>query len=692
MSAYFHANCEPHSRSKSHSAVAASAYRTGTRLVDDRASKALGGPVVHDYSRRRGVVHAEIMLPPDAPQWGHDRQLLWNYAEGAESRCNSTIARDWVVALDHRLAHADRVAVTREIARRLVDRYAFAVDIAMHRPHGGGDKNWHAHILSSTRVLGAGGFGAKTRVLDDRKTGPQEIVWFRAMCAGVINAALEAAGLPDRVDHRSLVEQREEALAVGNLERAAELDRPAQRRRGRAVSGMVRRGERSEVAERQAEEMRREKELIEARRAAVADEQSATALLAAAEAAEMAAVVTLAEVQAEIAAIGAGGGDDVPFDVDPEQPASSTAAVVDDQIEIDQVHERLRVVAVGVLVLVGRGATTLPAVPVAILGYRSAIAGQAVEYRRDDDGAVAFVDCGDRLAVCVLERDALRAALTIAAERWGTVRIDGAAESLLRARYVAAELGVQIEVDGPPALETTAPAPRLRTDRDHVEAEQDDGGRRRTAPIVRREWRSLDPPAPRAGRWQLEVADVLAELARWREAAERLRELGDRLRRAAEDARRRGGAWADGERDDRRAGQLRGLLATMTGAIVEGVQQLLTRVGWLVDRLQRLAVDERKDEAEAVPLVAVAVAPRNRRQLTLFERLQAEAAERAATLAARTESLPGNGGDEYEEASPLSGASSEQQAGEVEPRDQVDDGLDDALRAPDPDDWSAPGM
>ena len=50
------------------------------------------------------------------------------------------------------------------VAQKLVERYGVAADVAIHAPHREGDqRNHHAHILTTTRVLSAEGLTDKTR-------------------------------------------------------------------------------------------------------------------------------------------------------------------------------------------------------------------------------------------------------------------------------------------------------------------------------------------------------------------------------------------------------------------------------------------------------------------------------------------------------------------------------------------------
>lgn len=235
----YHLSVKTVSRSTGRSAVAAAAYRTGTRLVDERTG------LEHDYTRRSGVVSADIYLPPDAPAWGTDRGALWNAAEGAETRKNSTVAREFEVALPAELSDAQRRALVAEFAGELACRHGIAVDAAIHLPDTAGDKrNHHAHILTSTRRLGTDGFGEKARELDAKATGPGLVEEWRARWAELTNVHLERAGSLERVDHRSLAAQRETALERGDARQVDALDRAPGIKLGWQAADHLRRAER----------------------------------------------------------------------------------------------------------------------------------------------------------------------------------------------------------------------------------------------------------------------------------------------------------------------------------------------------------------------------------------------------------------------------------------------------------------
>src|SRR3546814_6667574 len=84
----FHLAVKALGRSAGRSATAAAAYRAGVEITDERTG------LVHDYTRKQGVEHSELMLPTDAPEWAADRERLWNAAELAETRKNATVARE----------------------------------------------------------------------------------------------------------------------------------------------------------------------------------------------------------------------------------------------------------------------------------------------------------------------------------------------------------------------------------------------------------------------------------------------------------------------------------------------------------------------------------------------------------------------------------------------------------------------
>ena len=245
--ASYHLSVKTIKRSAGRSATAAAAYRVGERIECQREGR------VHDYTRKQGIEETFILTPKDAPDWATDRSRLWNEVEASEPRRNSVTAREWELALPSEISAEDRSQITRDFAQELVSRYGVAVDVAIHAPHREGDqRNHHAHVLTSTRKLEAGGFTAKTRVLDSAKTGGVEIEQMRGLWAELQNRALERVGEVERVDHRSLEKQRETALERGDKLSAEELDRDPELKLGPAANSMERRAK--VMAERQGRE------------------------------------------------------------------------------------------------------------------------------------------------------------------------------------------------------------------------------------------------------------------------------------------------------------------------------------------------------------------------------------------------------------------------------------------------------
>ena len=171
----------------------------GQNLKDWRTGR------LHAYERRRGVHSTFILIPPGLRHLT-DRSMLWNAAEEAETRKNSRVAREVILALPYELNDNQRPALANDMAAS-GQTYRVAVDVAIHKPLGEDDRNHHAHLLFTTRELGADGFGAKTRILDDKTAGPPTGRNAAAGWETLANAALEAADISARVDARSLEDQ-----------------------------------------------------------------------------------------------------------------------------------------------------------------------------------------------------------------------------------------------------------------------------------------------------------------------------------------------------------------------------------------------------------------------------------------------------------------------------------------------------
>jgi ATP-dependent exoDNAse (exonuclease V) alpha subunit len=201
-------------RGGTHSSVGAAAYRAGEKIRDDRTNE------VYNHSRRKDVTHSEIMLPDDLAgqnmDWARNRASLWNSVENAESRKNARVATEIQVTLPFELSPERRLAMARTFSQEVADHYKVAVDLAVHDPRPSGDpRNFHAHLLLTTREVSAAGLGPKAglnmQTSERLRLGlpdiSQEFTAIRERWATLTNEALAQANIEARVDHRSLAEQ-----------------------------------------------------------------------------------------------------------------------------------------------------------------------------------------------------------------------------------------------------------------------------------------------------------------------------------------------------------------------------------------------------------------------------------------------------------------------------------------------------
>lgn len=113
---------------------------------------------------------SEIYSPDHAhASWVQNREQLWNHAEAVEKRKDARLGREILFALPSELTEHQRKELIGTMAKSLVKRYGSVVDVAVHSPSRYGDeRNFHAHVLLSSRRIGQDGFGEKVHELDDR--------------------------------------------------------------------------------------------------------------------------------------------------------------------------------------------------------------------------------------------------------------------------------------------------------------------------------------------------------------------------------------------------------------------------------------------------------------------------------------------------------------------------------------------
>ena len=230
MSAY-HFHVTQIKRSKGQSVVACAAYRSGEKLFSDYYGE------VSDYTRKRGIVHTEILLPSHAPPEYSNRQTLWNAVEKAEPHPKAQLAYSFDIALQNEFSIEENIALARQFLLNEFVSRGMICDFAVHLPDRKDViQNPHFHVLCPMRPLDENGqWGAKQRreyVLDEHgkrlrdKSGeytfnavpttdwgsPETLEHWRKAWCDICNSKFAEKGLDERIDHRSYERQGAEIL------------------------------------------------------------------------------------------------------------------------------------------------------------------------------------------------------------------------------------------------------------------------------------------------------------------------------------------------------------------------------------------------------------------------------------------------------------------------------------------------
>ena len=165
--ALFHFTVTQTKRSKGQSAIASAAYRSGEKLYSEYYGE------YSDYTRKRGVICSDILLPPHALKEYADRQTLWNAVEKAERGKNAQLAYSFEISLQNEFSLEENIALAREFLFREFVSRGMTVDVSFHEKEceDGGTPNPHFHFLCPIRPMEQDGtWGIKQRreyVLDE---------------------------------------------------------------------------------------------------------------------------------------------------------------------------------------------------------------------------------------------------------------------------------------------------------------------------------------------------------------------------------------------------------------------------------------------------------------------------------------------------------------------------------------------
>ncbi len=224
--ALYHFHVNQVKRTEGRTAVASAAYRAGEKLLN------LWDGETHDYTKKSGVVHKEILLPEHAPKRFYDRATLWNDLEQFEKRGDAQLCYSFDLALQNELTMEENIALAKKYVSKYFVSDGMIADLAVHLPdkEPGGIPNPHFHVLSPIRPLNADGtWGAKQRReyrLDEngqrikKENGqwdfnavpttdwgkPETLDLWRKAWADMVNEKFAEKGLDCRIDHRSYQE------------------------------------------------------------------------------------------------------------------------------------------------------------------------------------------------------------------------------------------------------------------------------------------------------------------------------------------------------------------------------------------------------------------------------------------------------------------------------------------------------
>ena len=199
--------------------------------------------MTHDYTRKGGVVHTEILLPDNAPAEYADRAVLWNAVEKIEKAKNAQLAREIELALPVELTREQNIFLVREYVNQHFVSAGMCADVCIHDKRDG---NPHAHVMLTMRPFTEekawGDKQKKDYILDpqgnkiydpkkrsykcksipatdwNEQTKAEE---WRAAWADCVNSILEKQNHAERIDHRSYERQGIEQIPTVHLGVAA---------------------------------------------------------------------------------------------------------------------------------------------------------------------------------------------------------------------------------------------------------------------------------------------------------------------------------------------------------------------------------------------------------------------------------------------------------------------------------------
>ncbi|MFV9371698.1 MobQ family relaxase [Raoultella ornithinolytica] len=190
------------SRGEGQSSVNSAAYRHRKVFFDNRTGEVCGRKTAH----KKDLAFAQIFAPEHTPPaLIVDSETLWNAVEASEKRKDARLAKEFKIALPAELAPEQNIELTAAFVLEHFTKQGIIADVVIHDING---HNPHIHIMGTTREVLSTGFGKKIREWDK----PETLDIWRKGWQNICNGFLELYGHDERVDHRSIRVQYEEAL------------------------------------------------------------------------------------------------------------------------------------------------------------------------------------------------------------------------------------------------------------------------------------------------------------------------------------------------------------------------------------------------------------------------------------------------------------------------------------------------
>lgn len=135
------------------SPIDASAYISGNRVETKER--------VADYTKKKGVLSSDIVLPENAHDRLRDPSVLWSEVDQMAKRSNADLYREWICCFERHLTLEQMESVAKQFAESL-SAEGMVVQYALHDEKSNG--NYHVHFMAPCRGIDESGNWQKRKV------------------------------------------------------------------------------------------------------------------------------------------------------------------------------------------------------------------------------------------------------------------------------------------------------------------------------------------------------------------------------------------------------------------------------------------------------------------------------------------------------------------------------------------------